>query len=51
MSTRDVILRTIKAQPRANVEALAEAANVSPVTVRHHLNGLQAGGLIESESV
>ncbi len=51
MSTRETILRTIKAQPKANVDALAEAANISPVTVRHHLNGLQAAGLIESQSV
>ncbi len=51
MSTRDTILQTIKAQPKANVDALAEAANVSPVTVRHHLNALQANGLIELESV
>ena len=51
MSTRETILRTIKAQPKANVDALAEAASVSPVTVRHHLNGLQANGLIESQSV
>lgn len=51
MSTRDTILHTIKAQPKANVEELAEAAEVSPVTVRHHLNSLQAEGLIVSESV
>jgi len=51
MTTRETILRTIKAQPKANVDALAEAASVSPVTVRHHLNGLQANGLIESQSV
>ena len=51
MSTRDTILQTIKAHPKANVDALAEAANVSPVTVRHHLNALQAAGLIESQSV
>ena len=51
MSTRDTILQTIKAYPKANVDALAEAASVSPVTVRHHLNALQAAGLIESQSV
>lgn len=50
-STRDVILHTIKVSQRANVEELAEAANVSPVTVRHHLNTLQADGLIDTESV
>ena len=49
MSTRDTILQTIKAHPKANVDALAEAASVSPVTVRHHLNALQAAGLIRAE--
>jgi DeoR family transcriptional regulator, suf operon transcriptional repressor len=51
MSTREIILHTIKAQPKANVDELAQAANVSPVTVRHHLNSLQAEGLIQLESV
>lgn len=50
-TTREVIFHTIKASPQIAVDALAEAADVSPVTVRHHLNGLQADGLIESESV
>lgn len=50
-STRDVILHTIKMSHRANVEELAGAADVSPVTVRHHLNTLQADGLIEAASV
>ncbi len=50
-STRDTVLHTIKASPNITVEALAVAADVSPVTVRHHLNALQADGLIESESV
>lgn len=50
-STKDIILETIKASRQAKVEELADAANVSPVTVRHHLNSLQAEGLIESSSV
>lgn len=50
-STRDIILETIKASHQAKVEELAEVANVSPVTVRHHLNSLQAEGLIEASSV
>ena len=50
-STREIILETIKASRQAKVESLAEVANVSPVTVRHHLNSLQAEGLIESNSV
>ena len=50
-STRGIILDKIKTSRQAKVEVLAEAANVSPVTVRHHLNSLQAEGLIESASV
>lgn len=50
-STREIIFHTIKSSPQIAVDALAEAADVSPVTVRHHLNGLQAEGLIEAESV
>lgn len=50
-STRDVILYAIKSSNQATVEDLAEAADVSPVTVRHHLNALQANGLIEASSV
>ncbi len=51
MSTRETILHTIKSSQHANVEGLAEVAQVSPVTVRHHLNALQADGLIESSSI
>jgi predicted ArsR family transcriptional regulator len=50
-STRDVILYAIRLANQAKVEDLAEAADVSPVTVRHHLNALQADGLIEANSV
>jgi len=51
MSTRDIIFHAIKSSQQVNVEGLAEAADISPVTVRHHLNALQADGLIESESI
>lgn len=50
-STREVILHAIKLAPQARIEALARTADVSPVTVRHHLNALQAEGLLEVESV
>lgn len=50
-STREVILRTIKQRHQATVDELAEAAGVSPVTVRHHLNSLQADSLLVSDSV
>lgn len=50
-TTRETVLHTIKDMHRATVDDLAAAADVSPVTVRHHLNGLMADGLIESDSV
>lgn len=50
-TTRDVILHTIKSSPQSTVEELAEVAEVSPVTVRHHLNALQAEGAIEATSI
>lgn len=51
LSTREVILEEIKRSNGATVEELAVAADVSPVTVRHHLNTLQAEGLLEISSV
>lgn len=50
-STRDIILEALKTLNQAKVGDLATIAEVSPVTVRHHLNGLQADGLIEVTSV
>lgn len=50
-TTREIIFHTIKQSPQSTVEELAEAADISPVTVRHHLNALQAEGTIEASSV
>lgn len=50
-STREIILHAIKASNHSTVGTLAKAADISPVTVRHHLNSLQADNLITSESV
>jgi DeoR family transcriptional regulator, suf operon transcriptional repressor len=50
-STREQILRTIKAQNQATVAGLAAALEISPVSVRHHLSSLQAEGLVRSSEV
>jgi len=50
-NTRDIILQALKNSTQSTVDNLADAAQVSPVTVRHHLNTLQAEGLLESTSV
>jgi predicted ArsR family transcriptional regulator len=47
-STRETLLRTLKARGQATVAQLAEALEISPVSVRHHLSSLQAEGLIKS---
>lgn len=49
--TREVILRSLRAKGRCTVKELAEAAGISPVSVRHHLSALQADALIQSEEV
>lgn len=49
--TRETILRTMKSQGKCTVKDLAQAAAVSPVSVRHHLSSLQADDLVEAEEV
>src|SRR3990172_2487207 len=50
-TTRDRILRTLRLRGKCTVNELAEAAGVSPVSVRHHLANLLAENLVESEEV
>ena len=49
--TRDLILRTLRTRGRCTVNELATAAEVSPVSVRHHLVNLQAEGWVGLEEV
>ena len=49
--THDIILRTLRARGKCTVQELADAAGVSPVSVRHHLANLQAEGLVAAEEV
>jgi DeoR family suf operon transcriptional repressor len=51
LSTRELILDAIKQKNEATVDQLADSADVSPVTVRHHLNSLQADGLLQARSI
>ena len=45
--TRWTVLELIRTLPQATVAALAEALDVSPITVRHHLQHLQSEGLVD----
>jgi predicted ArsR family transcriptional regulator len=47
--TRQAVLETLKGHGRASVSDLAAALDVKAVTVRHHLNALQADGLVGVE--
>jgi len=49
-TTRDIILRTLRARGKCTVLALAEASAVSPVSVRHHLANLQAESMVAVEN-
>lgn len=48
-STRERILMTLLTSPRSTVESLAKAVGINAISVRHHLNNLQAGGLVVAE--
>ncbi|HVO41471.1 MAG TPA: winged helix-turn-helix transcriptional regulator, partial [Aggregatilineales bacterium] len=47
--TRRAVLDTIKTQGRATVVSLAEALNLTPIAVRHHLTSLESEGLVGVE--
>ena len=50
-STRQEILEILKEERQATVEDLAQRLELTPMTIRHHLNVLQAQGLIEAAKV
>ncbi|MEW6566713.1 MAG: ArsR family transcriptional regulator [Chloroflexota bacterium] len=50
-SSRDLILRALRVRGKCTVKDLADAAGISPVSVRHHLSNLQAEGLVTTEEV
>jgi DeoR family suf operon transcriptional repressor len=50
-STKDKILQTLLRRPRITINELAEAVEINPISVRHHLTNLQMEGLIEADEV
>ncbi len=48
-TTRDKVLKTLLTRQRCSVNDLAEAVGINPISVRHHINKLEAGGLVTSE--
>lgn len=48
-STRDKILLFLLKNPKSTINDLADAVTINTISVRHHLNNLQADGLILAE--
>jgi len=48
-NTRNGVLRTLLLNQRRTVNDLAEAVDINPISVRHHITKLEAEGLIQSE--
>jgi len=48
-NTRTRVLRTLLLNQSRTVIELAEAVEINPISVRHHVNKLEAEGLIQSE--
>ena len=48
-NTRNRVLRTLLLNQTRTVNELAEAVEINPISVRHHVNKLEAEGLIQSK--
>jgi DeoR family transcriptional regulator, suf operon transcriptional repressor len=47
-STRERVLQTLMTRQRCTINELAEAVDINPISVRHHISRLQADGLVDS---
>jgi DeoR family suf operon transcriptional repressor len=48
-TTRQRVLRTLLVRQHCTINELAEAVDINPISVRHHINKLEADGLVTSE--
>jgi DeoR family suf operon transcriptional repressor len=48
-TTRQRVLQTLLMRQRCTINELAEAVDINPISVRHHINRLEAEGLVNSE--
>jgi DeoR family suf operon transcriptional repressor len=47
-TTRDRVMQTLLTHERSTINELAEAVEINPISVRHHINKLEADGLVVS---
>lgn len=50
-STRDRVLQTLLSRQRCTINELADAVDINPISVRHHIARLEADGLVTSEEI
>jgi len=48
-STRERVLYTLLTRPRTTINELADVVGINPISIRHHINSLQAENLVGSE--
>jgi predicted ArsR family transcriptional regulator len=48
-STRERVLYTLLRKHRCTINELAEAVDINPISVRHHITKLEAEGLVDSQ--
>ncbi len=48
-STREKVMQTLLSRQRCTINELAEAVEINPISVRHHIARLEAEGLVTSE--
>lgn len=48
-TTRERVLHTLLREHRCTINDLAEAVDINPISVRHHISKLEADGLVNSE--
>ncbi len=47
-STREHVLKTLLTHEQCTINELAESVGINPISVRHHINKLEADGLVIS---
>ena len=47
-STRERVLQTLLTRQNCTINEIAEAVEINPISVRHHITKLQADGLVDS---
>lgn len=50
-NTRERVLKTLLARQRCTINELAEDVGINPISIRHHINRLEAEQLVASEEI